>query len=1709
MLIKGLLFAFFGMLCGTCAVLADGLVINEFLAINDATLADEDAEYSDWIEIFNGSTNTVDLDGWFLTDDAGELDKWRIPSMVLSTGDYLVVFASNKDRDDPASELHTNFKLSGGGEYLALVEPDRTSIHDDYSPAYPSQLEDVSFGISTNLVEVYRYFATPTAGSVNGGAYEGLVEDTKFTVDRGFYSNAFQVAITTVTAGATIHYTLDGSTPTQIDGAEYTGSLTVSNTTCLRAMAWKPGYRATDVDTHTYLFVDDVAHQSPNGEPPGPGWPTGDVNGQRIVYGMDPDVFTDPRYTNLIDDALLAIPTFSVVTDLENLFDPAIGIFVNANQDERAWERPCSIELLNPDGSKGFQINGGIRMRGGYSRQDSNPKHAFRLFFRSDYGESKLRYALFENEGVDEFDKVDLRTAQNYAWSFNYDNKNTIVRDVFSRDIQGKCGQPYTRSRYYHLYLDGHYWGLFQTQERASASFGESYLGGSKDDYDVVKPDNDIGRRIEATDGNLDAYRALWDMAVSAEGWDNTNYFRAQGLNVDGSRNHTYTNYLDADNVADYMIITYFTGDKDGPGSRFTTPRPNNFFGIFNREDPNGFSYYEHDSEHSLDTGVSDMVNPLTTGGATWENFNPHWLHEQLTTNSEYRVLFGDRVYKHLYNEGSLTVTAATNLFRARAAQIDMAIIAESARWGDNINSSSPKTRDDHWIPAVNNTVNWINNRLPTVLAQLRGQNWYPSIDPPVFNRRGGLFTNTFDVTMTASETIYYTLDGSDPRERITGNVAGTEYTAAPVQLTQNTLVKARARSGGGEWSALNEVVFTVSAESALRVTEVMYNPRDPSGTETNSADDSDDFEFVELQNTGGGTLGLAGLRFTNGVSFDFTYGDVLSLTQGEYVVIVSDIDAFTNRYGSSMQIAGEYSGSLNNSGEQLSLSDGVSTQILDFSYNDARGWPLATDGAGHSLIAVDMTNQPAESLDYSGNWRASAYIDGSPGEADPDPVRDVLLNEIAAHTDYTNPAKPEYDSNDWLELYNTKTTGVSLANWYLSDSASDLKKWAIPATNTIKSEGWKVFDEVSGFHSPITNGFGLDKAGEQVFLSYLPGTSEDRVADCIRFKGQENGASLGRYTDGNDYWYTLAPTRSGANGAPGSQVVISEIMYHPAPTVDNPENNTNDEYVKIYNPLFVPVDLWTAAGVWRINGGIGYSFASNTTIAAKSELMIVSFDPVTNITARDELLDHYDLDIGDVTLLGPYSGQLDNQSDRVALEKPLEPDPPSVDVSWVIVDEVIYSDSDPWPTTPDGSGPPLYRADLAGAGTDPVSWSTDPPEAATFEITSLAISVGAPLVTWQGLTNGEWYVERSTNLSEGFTRIATTTVSTVYHDTALPASVSECYYRIAVTVAAVPVYTRNTAGYYQLDVPSNGYSLVSMPFQKFALHRGVVSSNTTITITDDSAAWTQGEFAHGAAGHDPTGTNSFYVEIRDRWSAFEGKMFPIVTNTATELQIEGGPAAGLTADALARASYAIVPQHRIRDVFGEPDSPLLVGGIDVQNADNILFWSGSSWQRIYNKDSGNPPFLRDHWLLGSTLVDDKAIGRDISFFLHRRATSNTVLHLTGEVPAYNQWIDLDPGYNLVGGSWIDPVSIGNTSLQGTLKGGGNSTIADSVLEWGGSSWLGAVYYKSSGNPPFLVGHWVRGATVMDSSFQFMAGKGYFIKNSSSNVWHKARTWND
>ncbi len=517
--------------------------------------------------------------------------------------------------------------------------------------------------------------------------------------------------------------------------------------------------------------------------------------------------------------------------------------------------------------------------------------------------------------------------------------------------------------------------------------------------------------------------------------------------------------------------------------------------------------------------------------------------------------------------------------------------------------------------------------------------------------------------------------------------------------------VRVQMKDTTGRWSHWSAPVqFIVGQPPAavdltnhLRVTELLYDP--PAGS---------DFEFVELHNLSDSlTLDLAGANFTSGINYTFTNGTTLA--PGAYLLVIKNASpaAFRAHYGlaPTVPVVGPFTGSLANEGERLTLKTGAGgTDIFSFDYDNGRGWPIAANGSGHSLVPVNPTapGQATGALDYPGNWRASAFVNGSPGQADPAlPAPTVLLNEVTAHTDYTNATPPGYDSNDWIELYNSTASSFGLTNWYLSDDPANLTKWAIPTT-VIPARGWVSFDEVTGFHSPITSGFGLDKAGEPVLLSHLPGGAANRVVDAIKFKGQPNEVSLGRYPDGGPFWFAMARTRAAANspGLPG--LVITEVMYHPPDLGTN--DNTRDEFVELYNPTASSVTLQDADGPWRLDGGIAFTFPAATTLPAGGSLLVVSFPPAdtTTLAAFRAAQGITNLSL---PILGPYTGKLGNRGDRVALERPQSPDVVGEAYSWIIVDEMIYGNQSPWPVSANGGGHSLQRLSTSVHGNDPANW--------------------------------------------------------------------------------------------------------------------------------------------------------------------------------------------------------------------------------------------------------------------------------------------------------------------------------------------------------------------------------------------------------------------
>lgn len=754
--------------------------INEFSAdtANDGLL-DEDGDVEDWIEIYNPGPNAADLSTFYLTDDILLPNKWNFPAVIMPPDSYLVVFASGKNRSVAGNELHTNFKLSANGEYLALTRDDGAGgfvVVNEFAPEYPPQEEGFSYGLAPDGITL-GFTESPTPNAANGPVAQGFVADTTFDIDRGFFTAPFNLTISTLTPDAEIRYTTDGSEPTSTTGTVYTGPINISSTTTIRAAAFKAGFFETNVDTQTYFFLNDVRTQYANGVAP-PGWPTGSVNGQEFNYGMDPDITN--RYTaQEMIDALSAIPSVSISTNQANLTGSG-GIYINPGSRGIGWERPASIEFVHPDGvTPNVQSNCGIRIRGGFSRSGSNPKHAFRIFFRNQYGNGKLNYPIFGAEGVDTFDKFDLRTSQNYSWAFQNSNTNTFLREVLGRDLQREFGQPYTRSRYYHLYLNGVYWGLFMTQERSEANHGEAYLGGNDQDYDTIKSAGSSGGyNTEATDGSFATgsdWNVLWNLARTQQASGTlARFMEMQGLNPDGSRNPALPVYLDVDNLIDYQMIIGYTGNYDAPLSDFIGAS-NNWYGVRDRErDTFGFQFFVHDGEHSMGAGGkwANANNRIsTTNGAgsrgSYNKSNPSFLHFDLAESTEeYRLRFADRAHLALFNDGPLTRDKVFGLMDSRRSTVADVIIAESARWGDS-KRTDPLDEQD-WLNAVASLTNTINGRRDVFLGHLQQADLYPDLAAPRYSQHGGAVTPGSTISAivpTAGTQLYYMIGTGDPDE--------------------------------------------------------------------------------------------------------------------------------------------------------------------------------------------------------------------------------------------------------------------------------------------------------------------------------------------------------------------------------------------------------------------------------------------------------------------------------------------------------------------------------------------------------------------------------------------------------------------------------------------------------------------------------------------------------------------------------------------------------------------------------------------------------------------------------------------------------------------------------------------------------------------------------------------------------------------------------
>lgn len=793
--------------------------------------------------------------------------------------------------------------------------------------------------------EALRFFPEPTPGRPNGkDGFIGLVADTKFSRDRGYYDEPFEVEITTETEGAEIRYTTDGTAPAETAGAVYAGPIPIRGTTTLRAAAFKTGWRPADVDTHTYIFANQVIRQA------GAGFPR-TWGGTAADYEMDPNVVGAAAYRDRIADDLKTIPALSIVMRTDELFGTA-GIYSNPEARGPASERACSMELIYPSTGRGFQVDCGIRIFGyGWRSHSATLKHAFRLMFKRKYGPARLEFPFFPDWPIRRFNTIVLRSQGSRGWNdFRVSIEETqYMRDAWARYTARAMGKLTTSSTYVNLYLNGLYWGLYNPVERPDAAYMEEHLGGDEADYDAL---NARVGTIEVIDGD----RKEWDELLAMVRSD----VKSPAAYAEIRR------YEDIPDLIDYMILQFYTCNRDWPGSNGNNMRVAGGVGI-----GVPFKQFCWDMEYSIWYATDNVLSVLT------QYDSPTTIYSRLLANPEFKIEFADHARRHLFGAGALTPDATAARWMSLAGEIDRAIVCESARWGDR-RREPPYTRDVEWIREQRRLMTtFFPQRTANLLSQFKGAGLYPRVDAPTFNREGGTIAAGFALTMTAPKgTIYYSLDAIDPRET-GGDVAPAALIyVAPIPLDGDAHVKARVLDGT-TWSALTEAIFRMERPlDPLRITEILYRPLP-------GPRDAEAYEFIEVKNTGAVPLDLSGAALLGGIEFVFPEGSMIP--PGGFAIAAADPEAFAQRYPHVAAVAGAYEGNLSNGGELIELVDPQGERIFSVRYDDSPLWPAAADGDGHSLVPVDPAGAADPNL--AAYWRASAWPLGSPGEDDPAPL--------------------------------------------------------------------------------------------------------------------------------------------------------------------------------------------------------------------------------------------------------------------------------------------------------------------------------------------------------------------------------------------------------------------------------------------------------------------------------------------------------------------------------------------------------------------------------------------------------------------------------------------------------------------------------------------------------------------------------------------------
>lgn len=898
------------------------LFINEFMASNSKTITDPDyKQNSDWIELFNSSDSTINLNGYYLTDDLENKTKWQINSNIYIKAKGFAGFWA----DDSSDKNHTNFKLSKDGEKIGVFSP--TGIFID-TITYSMQITDKSYGRFPDGFPDWMVFDIPTPGEFNDSTkIKPIAPNPKFSIESGFSTDSQLIEISSELDSSNIYYTTDGSIPSENDSL-YLHPIEILKTTVIRARVFDNKYQPSKTITNTY-FINE------NSE----------------------------------------LPIFSIVTNPENFFSDERGIYVagtngiigrcstspkNWNQD---WERPISLEFFEADKNLAFKEEAGIRIFGGCSRLYN--QKSLGVYFKSQYGVSKLRYQLFPNKQIHEFNNFILRSSAQDWW-------RTMFRDgMIQTVIKQGMDVDYQEYRPSIVFLNGEYWGIHNIREKLNDHYLEENHGVDPNNIDLIE----VSKYVNVNYGDRIAYDNL------------INFISSNDMSITENYNYIKT-IVDIDEYINYQIAEIYSANGDWPGANSKLWRPKTVDGKWR------WMLYDLDfgfGGNSIGQYYTNSLEAATsTSGEDWPN--PPWstlLFRKMLENNDFKNEFIQRFAINInttFNESKVL-----NIIDSLKTIISPEIPRHKARWAKSISFGT-----------------WEDN-VEIMREFARKRPGY--IQQHIINK----------FNLSGMETLIIENNNMHGGKVILNNVEIMEqnynislFKDVPIHLEAVPLpgflfagwqgvVSDSSKSISFNLNYLSKIVAVFKKDSlqsaSIVINEINYN--------SSSSFDTDD--WIELYNNSDSAINISGWVLKDEKDDNsFTFPNGTKINEREYLVITKDSTRFTPLFTNRINTIGNFNFGLSGSGELVSLSESEGSVIDSLTYNDKLPWPLNADGKGASLELINpkYDNSLAES------WRASENH-GSPGKINTvytdvnENGYNLKLTEFSLEQNYPNPFNP------------------------------------------------------------------------------------------------------------------------------------------------------------------------------------------------------------------------------------------------------------------------------------------------------------------------------------------------------------------------------------------------------------------------------------------------------------------------------------------------------------------------------------------------------------------------------------------------------------------------------------------------------------------------------------------------------------------------------